>query len=719
MLIPVLVVKLTVIHPISLFITLEQTLLSNCFPLNRVLEQDILFSDPVGIVKQIFCLGQVSSWTCVQNILFFAACAHTQPTSEHKHCLASLTTAGCLKTRFSVIVVGALCDICWVKRDEIPTMGFIRNLWKTEARFRRRQVMPCCEPEKVSDAEGEPYEGLSGTAYPADIYYPSPPRNDASPYGNNDVIAYPFLGYEDEEPVIAQDEANAPARNGAFVDVDNDDNSDSDSDAGVPIAMYQDNHLVGNPQASPADGNPLPFANMADNDSEDEEPYQPALLWNAALAAAQARAALWAEADDADDEASLGAVEDWDEAAGFDGEAGGAWLHDGDVMMEDVGGFGVVDQVGELGVDNQLEGFVQGFEDADQLDGLGFANPLLQGDNGLYQDNNINMANPFNAQLLSAAHHFNLLRLHENRVPSPSSSSEAADNAADALWLHEIARAIYSLLPDEVVSLGTVWLFPVPFADEARHLTNLARDAQRMTVLWIAAGEARRGPAGAGVADVRVEDEARVQRLVGSRPLPEGADVVVMSILEGLVEEMGRGIGGGRAKLQFSARPSDAMLRKNTPPATDANPDPVPDCGPVWVEFLTDKQFGVGQIRQFAKYIISNHYKRGIMVTHAALSPAARKSLASVEGMAKIECFLEDDLLVNITHHELVPRHVLLSRDEKTALLKRYRLKETQLPRILAKDPVARYLGLRRGQVVKIIRASETAGRYASYRLCV
>ncbi|ATY60413.1 DNA-directed RNA polymerases II 24 kDa polypeptide [Cordyceps militaris] len=160
-----------------------------------------------------------------------------------------------------------------------------------------------------------------------------------------------------------------------------------------------------------------------------------------------------------------------------------------------------------------------------------------------------------------------------------------------------------------------------------------------------------------------------------------------------------------RGKLQFSARPSDAMLRKHTPPATDANPDPVADCGPIWVEFLADKQFGVAQIRQFAKYTITNHYKTGIMVTHVALSPAARKSLASVENLAKIECFLEDDLLVNITHHELVPRHVLLSREEKIALLKRYRLKETQLPRILAKDPVARYLGLKRGQVVKIIRA--------------
>ncbi len=48
---------------------------------------------------------------------------------------------------------------------------------------------------------------------------------------------------------------------------------------------------------------------------------------------------------------------------------------------------------------------------------------------------------------------------------------------------------------------------------------------------------------------------------------------------------------------------------------------------------------------------------------------------------------------------QLVPRHIVQAPDEKRELLERYKLKEQQLPRIRTNDPIAKYFGLRRGQV--------------------
>ena len=173
-----------------------------------------------------------------------------------------------------------------------------------------------------------------------------------------------------------------------------------------------------------------------------------------------------------------------------------------------------------------------------------------------------------------------------------------------------------------------------------------------------------------------------------------------------------------RTKMAFTARPSDAMQKRYTPLPSPRNADPAPQIGTVHVEFNPNQNVGIKDMKQFAQLLSEKNYYTGIFVTQAAPTSSALKIIPSLLPTV-MEIFREEDLLVNISKHELVPKHILLSAEEKRGLLERYRLKETQLPRIRVDDPMARYLGLRRGQVVKIIRKSETAGRYASYRWAI
>ena len=47
------------------------------------------------------------------------------------------------------------------------------------------------------------------------------------------------------------------------------------------------------------------------------------------------------------------------------------------------------------------------------------------------------------------------------------------------------------------------------------------------------------------------------------------------------------------------------------------------------------------------------------------------------------------------------------------------KINDAGIPKILSTDPMAKYLGLKRGDIVKIIRDSETAGKYVTYRITV
>ena len=77
-------------------------------------------------------------------------------------------------------------------------------------------------------------------------------------------------------------------------------------------------------------------------------------------------------------------------------------------------------------------------------------------------------------------------------------------------------------------------------------------------------------------------------------------------------------------------------------------------------------------------------------------------------------------LQFNILDHALVPPHTILKETEVDDIMKRYNITDkVQFPDISRFDPVARVIGLRPGQVCKIIRPSKTSIEANYYRVCV
>ncbi|MCL7024960.1 hypothetical protein MKW94_000743 [Papaver nudicaule] len=96
------------------------------------------------------------------------------------------------------------------------------------------------------------------------------------------------------------------------------------------------------------------------------------------------------------------------------------------------------------------------------------------------------------------------------------------------------------------------------------------------------------------------------------------------------------------------------------------------DNDPIYVFFPDDEKVGVGIVRTYCNRMKIGEVHRAIMVAKQNLTPMAKKCISGMASDFHLEVFQS------------------------------YTLKETQLPRIQITHPIARYYGLKRGQVVKI-----------------
>ncbi len=87
-----------------------------------------------------------------------------------------------------------------------------------------------------------------------------------------------------------------------------------------------------------------------------------------------------------------------------------------------------------------------------------------------------------------------------------------------------------------------------------------------------------------------------------------------------------------------------------------------------------------------------------------------------IESLVRLIHFPMTTTPFDVNKHSLVPKHSLLSEKEQEQLLTLYNINFVSLPKIMRNDPAIKSLGAKSGEVIKIVRISETAGKSIYYR---
>lgn len=95
-----------------------------------------------------------------------------------------------------------------------------------------------------------------------------------------------------------------------------------------------------------------------------------------------------------------------------------------------------------------------------------------------------------------------------------------------------------------------------------------------------------------------------------------------------------------------------------------------------------------------------------ILIIRNKITPFAQQAVDTLRHCngGYIEIFTFRDLHINICKHRYVPSHRILSASEKASVSKRFSATDAVFPKLVQTDPLVRYYGLARGDMVKFVR---------------
>lgn len=137
----------------------------------------------------------------------------------------------------------------------------------------------------------------------------------------------------------------------------------------------------------------------------------------------------------------------------------------------------------------------------------------------------------------------------------------------------------------------------------------------------------------------------------------------------------------------------------------------------VMVRLLNQKITGVNNNKSHeVGDFLSDHKKCHKIIVVESISEKAQNQ---VNKMPHTESFIESSLMLNLVEHECSPQYEILTNAKVNAFMVAYGIKRKQIPKLENIDPVARYLFIKKGQIVRILRNNEVTGLSIGYRVVI
>lgn len=124
---------------------------------------------------------------------------------------------------------------------------------------------------------------------------------------------------------------------------------------------------------------------------------------------------------------------------------------------------------------------------------------------------------------------------------------------------------------------------------------------------------------------------------------------------------------------------------------------------------------GINSINRLGKAMKDAEVERGIIVTDGRYTHAVKQGAKK----KRIELLPKTFPAFDLFEHKLVPKHEILTEEEKTQLLTQYKVQPYQLPQISSLDPTVKAIGAKPGDILRIKRKSPTAGEHIAFRYVV